>query len=144
MNEATKKLEGSVSRDRFKRKHKELSGRFYGADLDFVLVQKEPIPDIVCALDYKKSYDCVTFSEVILYNALIMRGVEVFIVTGDADSGIFAIQSYLGGHHELPNYTLGEPVFTNNWSEFEAWENEQRKKRHAFFKKTASQKTNRF
>jgi hypothetical protein len=46
---------GSPRRDRFKQRHKLLSKEFYGCDLDFVLVTKTPVPDVIAVLDYKSN-----------------------------------------------------------------------------------------
>jgi hypothetical protein len=115
-------LKGSPSRDLFKFNHKKLNRRFWGCDIDFVLLDKYPFPDIVAALDYKKYGDEITFSEVIVYNALIIRGIKVYIVEGDADAGAFRISEYVGGHHAKPSYELVLVCNTENWDEFGEWE----------------------
>lgn len=134
MNVELQALKGSVSRDTFKQKHKEQLGNgYYACDLDLVLVEKSPFPDIIAALDYKKDSDTVTFSEVITYNALIARGIPVFIVKGDADTGRFVIQRYLNGNHYKPRCEVIDCCETCEWSEFKDWENSLRqeyKNRH--------------
>ena len=115
-------LKGSPSRDLFKYYHKRLNNKFWGCDIDFVLLDKYPFPDIVAALDYKKHGDEVTFSEVIVYNALIIRGIKVYIVEGDAESGAFRISEYVGGHHAQPSDELSQVCNTESWDEFEQWE----------------------
>jgi len=122
LNDQTKNQKGSPSRDTFKRMHKELGKDNWGCDIDFVFVEKAPFPDIVAVIDYKQSCDEITFSEVIAYNALMNRGLPVFVVSGCADSGRFTISRYMGGNHFKPNYTLDEVLKTENWSEFERWE----------------------
>lgn len=126
MNERTKNLIGSPSRDEFKRRHKDLSPQFWAMDLDFCLIDKTPIPDIVAAIDYKQGGDSVTFSEVIAYNALLRRGIDVFIVTGDATNGIFLIEKWFGGHHSVPRIDKRHVETVQSWDEFAAWESQLR------------------
>ena len=115
-------LKGSPSRDLFKYNHKKLNNKFWGCDVDFVLLDKYPFPDIVAAIDYKKWMEEITFAEVIVYNALIIRGIKVFIVEGDAETGCFRISEYVGGHHVKPSYKLEPVCTTTSWDEFEQWE----------------------
>jgi len=122
MDNNTKNQKGSPSRDDFKRAHKDLSRRFYACDLDFVLVEKFPYPDIVAVLDYKQHGDAITFTETIAYNALVRRGLPVFIVTGAVATGAFRIERYVGGHHATPRTELEFLRMTASWEEFEAWE----------------------
>ena len=122
MKKSIRNLKGSESRDVFKRHHKDLSQALYACDLDFVLLAKEPVPDIVAAIDYKSDDDEIRFSEVIAYNALVRRGIQVFIVQGDPETGAFQISRYEGGHHRKPRYTTTAVATTKNWNEFEAWE----------------------
>jgi len=137
MNDEMKNLKGSPSRDLFKQKHKSLASQLYACDIDFVLVDKMPVPDIVAALDYKQRSDDITFSEVIAYNALLQRGIPVFIVQGDAEQGSFVIYRYQGGNHRNPRYDLTKEAQTFGWEDFQDWEfrlRERRRKRygHAF------------
>jgi hypothetical protein len=107
----------------FKRKHKDLSKNLWALDVDFVLIEKNPVPDIVAILDFKKnSSDTITFSEVIGYNAFLNRGLSVYIVSGDPDVGAFTIFRYEGGNHLKPTFKLHQVHATQNWGEFEAWE----------------------
>jgi hypothetical protein len=123
MNEATKQQSGSPSRDLFKRKHKDLNKHLWSCDVDFVFIEKHPSPDIVAVLDFKNGTgDDITFSEVIAYNAIIRRGIPVYIVTGDPELGAFTIFRYEGGHHVKPEYKLRNLCQTQNWQEFEDWE----------------------
>lgn len=122
MDERTMLQTGSSSRDDFKQRHKRLDKTLYACDLDFVLIAKTPVPDIVAAIDYKQHGDGISFSEVIAYNSLIRRGIPVFIVSGEAASGAFIIHEYLGGHHGKPTSRLSEICRTSGWSEFEEWE----------------------
>jgi hypothetical protein len=123
MNEQTKNQCGSPSRDIFKRKHKDLNKSLWALDVDFVLIEKKPVPDIVAILDFKKnSSDTITFSEVIGYNAFLNRGLPVYIVSGDPDAGAFTIFRYEGGNHLKPTFKLRQVHSTKNWGEFEAWE----------------------
>jgi 2-oxoglutarate dehydrogenase complex dehydrogenase (E1) component-like enzyme len=140
MNEHTKRQQGSPTRDLFKRKHKDLHKSLFACDLDFVFVEKVPIPDIVAAIDYKTRNDNVTFSEVIAYNALVRRGIPVFVVTGDAESGEFTIRRFAGGHHRKPIVRYFEPAQkqVSNWREFEAWEVSLREEYRARFGDSAN------
>ena len=122
-----KDLKGSPSRDTFKQKHKRLSKNYWACDLDFVLLEKNPFPDIVAAIDYKTSNDHgVPFSEVIAYNALIRRGIRVFIIQGDAETGPFVIREYVGGHHYKPSYSLVDVALVKGWEELGEWEGKLR------------------
>lgn len=123
MTETTRNQIGSPSRDQFKRRHKDLNRQLYALDLDFVLVEKDPTPDIVAVLDYKNGHgDLVTFSEVIAYNALLRRGLPVFIISGCQESGTFEIWRWLGGHHLKPTKRCEKIAATTSWAEFEQWE----------------------
>lgn len=128
MTEEVENLRGSDSRDEFKRRHKQLSRQFYASDLDFVLVEKHPYPDIVAALDYKRNSDSISFAEVIAYNSLLKRGIPLFIIKGDELKGRFTICEYMGGHHGRPDCVLKAIRNTDSWVEFEAWESELRTK----------------
>lgn len=121
MDDITKNLIGSTKRDQFKRMHKEIGKEFWACDLDFVLVEKYPVPDIVAVLDYKDGEE-ITFSEVISYNALLHRGINIYIVDGDAKTGVFKIQRYVGGHHGRPDFRLIPECETKSWDEFKTWE----------------------
>lgn len=131
MHEVTRQQKGSPSRDLFKRKHKDLSKKFYACDLDFVFVEKEPYPDIIAVIDYKKDTDDnITFSEVVAYNALMRRGITVYIVTGDAEVGSFIIYRYEGGHHLKPRWVIKEVFRCDNWQGFSQWEESLRDHHH--------------
>lgn len=119
-------LKGSPSRDAFKLNHKKLSRSFYSCDIDFVWVEKFPEPDIVAVLDYKAAGDEVTFTEVIAYNAMLKRGLSVYIVWGDAESGAFTIYEWLGGHHERPDKRARKVHETADWQGFEEWQRQVR------------------
>ena len=70
MDDKTKILKGSPSRDSFKQLHKSHCPQsYYACDLDFILVAKYPFR-IIAFIDYKKHSDKITFSEVIAYNEL--------------------------------------------------------------------------
>jgi hypothetical protein len=127
VTDGKKFLKGSPSRDIFKFMHKQQCKEHWGCDLDFIWVMKYPQPDIVAGLDYKTECDEVTFSEVIAYNALLFRGISIYIVVGDAESGCFDVYEYIGGHHSRPRYTLEFICKTNSWREFHQWQAEIRK-----------------
>lgn len=120
-------LKGSPSRDIFKFMHKQQCKEHWGCDLDFIWVMKSPQPDIVAGLDYKAYGDEVTFTEVIAYNALLMRGISIYIVQGDAESGAFDVYQYGGGHHYKPRYTLAFVCHTDSWDQFHEWQASIRK-----------------
>ena len=127
VTDGKKFLKGSPSRDIFKFMHKQQCKEHWGCDLDFIWVMKYPQPDIVAGLDYKTECDEVTFSEVIAYNALLFRGISIYIVVGDAESGCFDVYEYIGCHHSRPRYTLEFICKTNSWREFHQWQAEIRK-----------------
>jgi hypothetical protein len=134
MNDHTKKQCGSPSRDLFKLNHKKLHKDLWAIDLDFVLIEKYPYPDIVAAIDFKSSSaDKVGFSEVIAYNALLNRGIPVFIVEGDAKSGVFEIYRYVGGCHKRPSPRLAHHASIEGWEAFGEWEKALRKSRASRF-----------
>jgi hypothetical protein len=114
---------GSPKRDRFKQHHKRLSKEFYACDLDFVLVTKTPMPDVVAVLDYKANdAERVTFAEVIAYCALLRRGIPVYVVRGDVDLGAFEIERFMGGHHREPRAQFKPVARVLNWEQFGDWE----------------------
>lgn len=132
MDERTKNQCGSPSRDKFKRKHKDLGKHLWARDVDFVLVEKHPFPDVVAIVDYKAgAHDSITFTEVIAYNAFLNRGIPVYIVSGDADVGAFSIFCYEGGNHVKPTWKLRTVHETKTWEEFEDWETRLRKFRQS-------------
>lgn len=116
-------IHGSPRRDRFKQRHKSLSRDFYASDLDFVLVTKLPVPDVVAVLDYKSSEgEPTTFAEVIAYSALLRRGVPVYRVTGDVETGRFTIHRFAGGHHRQPRAAFKFVADVHSWEQFGQWE----------------------
>lgn len=115
-------LKGSESRDMFKYMHKQTHPDHWACDLDFVLVAKFPTPDVIAVLDYKTPRDTIGFSEVIAYNAIIKRGLPVFIVYGDAEKGMFSISRYYAGNHQKPTWKLIQVATTASWDEFHKWE----------------------
>lgn len=115
-------IKGSSSRDTFKYMHKQQCKDHWGCDLDFIWVMKSPHPDIVAGLDFKAYGDEVTFTEVIAYNALLMRGIAIYIVEGNAESGEFVVYKYIGGHHYKPSYTLQKVEKTETWEQFHRWQ----------------------
>lgn len=123
MDDSKRNLKGSEKRDVFKRCHKDLRGDFYAMDVDLALISKKP-PGIVAYLDYKASYDCISFSEAIQYNEWISI-VPVYIVeSDDPENGPFIIKRYLGADWKPnpPDVNWGEVVMLADWLEFEQWE----------------------
>ena len=106
MDDRKRNLKGSSTRDAFKHWHKQapLPHGFYACDIDFALITKKPQAGIVAVLDYKSLYDRITFTEVIAYNDLIKRGIDVYIVSAewhgdDAPEPFtcFTVQKYISG-----------------------------------------------
>jgi hypothetical protein len=123
MDKQKRNLKGSEKRDVFKRRHKDLRGSFYATDADFCLVSKKP-PGTVAYLDYKASYDSVTFAEVIQYNEW-RNHAPVFIFEGDdPENGPFIVYRYLGGNWkpEPPEIELERITELEDWRAVERWE----------------------
>lgn len=120
MNEATRRLVGSDSRDDFKRRHKDLHSSFYACDLDLCWISKNP-PSIIAAIDYKKDGDGITFSEVIAYNNLREQDIRVLIVQGDCETGEFCVSEYVAGNYRPnpPQVQLEHVTDTTCWDDFE-------------------------
>lgn len=133
-----KGLQGSESRDVFKRIHRDHGKArpwFYACDIDFCLVAKEPQPHIVAVIDYKEPGDDISFTEVIVYNRLIRRGLPVFIVEGqtsitdtEKDDQSFDILQYQWGNlYSRPAEAFTKTVETGiGWDAFFDWEQEIR------------------
>lgn len=128
MDAAKQMLKGSPSRDLFKQMHKQTHPQHYSSDLDLVAVEKYPYPHIPFLTDHKCGNEKLTFSEVILYNDNVMKGVSVFIVRGDALSGCFDIYEFTGGHHAKPTWSEVFVCHVDNWADFHEWEASARKK----------------
>lgn len=134
MDQLKKDLKGSPSRDEFKHWHKTLNKRFYAADIDFCLVEKEP-PGIVAFFDYKKDNDnkkrkdFVTFAEAIQYNELVRAGFLLFIVFGNEETGLFTVERYIWGdpRPEPPKIKFKRIKERITKPEFELWEGELRR-----------------
>ena len=123
MNDWKKNLQGSESRDIFKRKHKSINRLCYATDLDLVLVAKHP-PGVVAYLDYKKLGDSVTFTEALLYNFFLTMS-PVYLVEGDdPEKGPFTIMRYFGGdwRPNPPDIETEIVAVISDWNEFETWE----------------------
>lgn len=129
MDEEKRSLKGSITRDIFKRAHKDLPRSFYATDIDFALVSKNPM-GIVAFLDYKIPWDDITFAEAIAYNVLLAIA-PVFIIVGDNPSkGPFIVKRYLDGDSkpEPPVIDWYEKTcHFENWNEFKEWEKELRR-----------------
>ena len=118
-----KDIQGSISRDIFKRCHKQINKFCYACDADFILVEKSP-EGIVAYLDYKKPNDKVTFSEAIAYNEWV-KTKPVYIVEGlNPEAGPFVIKEYLGANWKPypPIVQWGKSITVANWRDFEKWE----------------------
>jgi hypothetical protein len=130
MDDRKRNLKGSESRDKFKLWHKTLSKKFYSCDIDFCFITKYPQPRIIAVLDYKKSNDNITFSEVIAYNHLLECGIPVYIVFSE-DLRLFTIWQYMNGDHRpFPNPTVKLQIVEQDITskQFEQWEYSIRKK----------------
>lgn len=129
MDDRKKCLQGSESRDIFKRAHKQqLNGRCYAADADLVLAKKTP-PGIVAYFDFKLPGDNVTFTEVLVYNEWTKTHPVFIIESYDPERGPFNIYRYDGGdwHPDPPivNKTLVKHQI--GWKEFQQFEDDLRK-----------------
>jgi len=129
VDDDTKKLEGSPSRDRFKLNHKLLLGKDnWGHDLDFVLVDKYPCYRIVAFLDYKKPRDGVSFSEAIGYN-ILRQVAPLFIVYGEnVESGPFSVYRFESADPKPnpPRVTKTMICKCESWEALGVWEEELR------------------
>ncbi len=123
MDKEKQELEGSKSRDRFKRRRKQGPSNFYASDLDLVLVEKQP-PGIVAMFDYKQPWDIVTFAESIAYNSLT-RIAPIYIIEGsNPEEGPFHVFRFLHAdwHPEPPDVQkeyIGKFETRNQLEEFE-------------------------
>ena len=119
MDDHTKKLKGSESRDRFKQKHKELDRRLYGCDADFIFVESG---GPVAYIDYKKRNDKVTWAEHQVYSYWA-KDRPVYIVQGNnIDDGVFVIMQYINKDQWKDGKADKVVARTSNWDEFESWE----------------------
>ena len=128
MDVLTQMLKGSPTRDLFKQMHKQTHPQHYSSDLDLVAVEKYPYPHVPFLMDHKCENERLTFAEVILYNDNVMKGVPVFVVRGDAQSGCFDIYEFTGGHHAGPTWTEVFVCRVAHWGEFHEWEASARKR----------------
>ena len=127
MDDSKKQLQGSESRDIFKRYHKHINKLCYCIDADLVLVEKDP-EGIVAYIDFKKPKDSVTFAEALAYNEWA-KTKPVYIVEADSpERGPFSIRQYLRANWRPnpPVVEWGDTVLVANWSEYEQWELEIR------------------
>ena len=130
LDDHKRNLEGSNSRDIFKRMHKTVNKDFWAIDLDFVLVDKGAGGRIVAILDYKKKRDRVTFAEVLAYNSLLAIA-PIYVIQGDdPENGPFTVFKYLSGEWRPnpPKVRLEAITELGDWSEFESWEASLRQK----------------
>jgi len=129
MDDRTRNLKGSPSRDNFKWKHKFGPSKLYACDADFILVSKTP-PGIVAVLDHKLNLNsgAVTFSEVLAYNEFLRLGIDVYLVVTNDEITTYDIHQYLGGNFKPNPPTFDSAVIESNLddSAFWAWEKELR------------------
>lgn len=123
MNDGKRQLQGSPSRDIFKRAHKEMARWLYASDIDMALVSKNP-PGVVAFLDYKTPWDMVQFSEVILYNQLSCTAPVYIIQSPNPQTGPFTISLFSTGDHRPfpPRVELELTTECRSLKELEAWE----------------------
>jgi len=119
MDENVKELQGSPTRDIFKRKHKNGDRKFYACDIDFCLVNSSRI---IAFLDTKGKYDKVTWSESIAYKDLLKIAPVYIIYVGDGIlcEGPFSIYKYIDGYKESTRQTM--IAVRENWNELFEWE----------------------
>ena len=92
-------------------------------------------------LDYKTTQEfrragkseCLTFSEVIAFSSLTLRGIPCYLVIGNSDTGRFEIRKFIRGHHKEPIVETKRILRTKSWEEFEMWELELRNSRMKAF-----------
>ena len=126
MDNKTRNLRGSQSRDTFKYMHKQCcSPKFYASDLDFMLV--EP-PGLVACLDFKLPGQEVTFAEVLAYNVLLKTSPVYIVESPSPEAGPFKIYQYLGGdwHSRPPSVELVFVCACEGWGAFSRWEGQLR------------------
>lgn len=122
-------LQGSPSRDVFKRCHKQkLDGKCYATDADLVLVGKNP-PGIIAYLDFKLPADQVTFSEILAYNEWMKSHPVYIIQSPDPERGPFDVFRYLGGNWRPnpPVCELEQIEWLLDWNGLQRFEDELRK-----------------
>lgn len=121
MDDNKKNLKGSPSRDEFKWRHKKLRRNLYGSDLDYSLVEFQP-EGIAGFIDFKKDHDCISTTEVILYNTISFIA-PVFIVQGDdLENGRFDIYRYYLTDIKSEKPLAEKITSVENWHEYEQWE----------------------
>jgi hypothetical protein len=136
MDDRTKNLKGSESRDQFKQLHKtELYSNFYATDIDLGLVEKHPVPFIVACCDFKRHGDLITFAEVIAYNQLVNAPppwrIPVYIIEAttsfvneESEYHKFNIYEYIQGdpYPDPPVVTKRLLKESLSWDELKEWE----------------------
>lgn len=132
MEDRIKNLEGCPRRDKFKRWHKDGPRDFYALDNDLVLVQKYPVPHIVCVIDHKPMHERLRlrFTHVLTYSCYLEKGIPVYMVETSDDLTRFRVYQYIGGDYrpDPPRFetTL---VLEGGVSEYWEWERNIRKER---------------
>jgi len=133
MDEERRSMSGSAARDLFRLLHKnKLAPHMFGADLDFVWVEKNPYK-VIAGLDLKLTGDGATFVEVIMYNEWIKHVAPLFLVFAESKEaitqGAFIVYRYDGGDPgpAPPTVNMAEVCRTANWEEFGEWQQRVRK-----------------
>lgn len=123
MDSMKRHLMGSENRDKFKWAHKQIDKTFYAFDLDFVLVEKEPL-GIVAFVDFKTPLDRITFAEVLGYESLKVIAPIYVIESSDPENGPFVVSEYKGGDFkpEPPSVDLRWIGEFADWAALEGWE----------------------
>lgn len=128
MDDRKRNLQGSESRDIFKRCHKQkLNRSFYAIDADLILIKKYP-PEIVAYLDFKKSNDRITFAEVIAYNEWMLFRPVYVVQSDDSENGPFDILKYKGGDYKPNPPIVDLELIEKNldWIGLQKWEGQLR------------------
>ncbi len=89
MDDFVKNAKGSESRDVYKWWHKQIDDfynlpeakKWYAIDIDLCLVDFDK--GILAFLDYKKPTDKITSAEKVVYDELLEKGYDVFLIVGE-------------------------------------------------------------
>jgi len=120
LNANKRQLYGSPTLDCFKHRHKTIDLPLYASDIDLLLIDFEPHPQILACLDYKTKWDSITRTECIVYDNFIRMNIPVFIVQGDSVTGKFEIKQMHSA--DLQNARLTTVARTNCYEQYGKWE----------------------
>ena len=124
MNANKRQLYGSPTLDCFKHRHKTIDLPLYASDIDLLLIDFDPHPQILACLDYKTKWDSITKTECIVYDNFIRMNIPVFIVQGDSVTGKFEIKQMHSAdlHNDKANARLTTVARTNCYEQYGKWE----------------------